>query len=270
MIKDGWLEMSKEDKNQQNTYQGLTDLTASFVETPLDRIEFDEALIRELSPDGDFKNVSDFLQQIRQIRDGKITKAAYLCFAKRNQLYANAVIKIARFDGNTVTKFLDRKNIDSNLIRAVEETLTFIKGHINQGLIQHRNGKEELKWDYPLSALKEALINAILHRDYNDTGNIQVRIFEDWLEIWSPGELPQELDLRRILYEDRTILRNSNLAMIFQGLGLVDNWGTGFKRMNDACVENGNPEPIYSQKAGAFVVTMHKSIITPNILQQPH
>ena len=262
--------MSRTSMKQEQSYNSMTDLTADFVDADIEEIKFDEDLIRKFSPDGGFKDVYDFLQNIRQIRDGKITKAAYLCFAERNHLFSNAVIKIARFDGNTVTKFLDRKNIDTNVIRAIDEVLAFIKKHIDQATIRHRNGKQEKKWDYPLDALREAIVNAVLHRDYTDTGNIQVRIFEDWLEIWSPGSLPEELDLSRILYEDRAILQNSNLALIFQNLGLVDNWGTGFKRMNDACVNNGNPEPLYSQKAGAFVVTIHKSIITTSIENTPH
>jgi ATP-dependent DNA helicase RecG len=253
-----------------NEYKDLRDTTASFIDIPLPEIKFDEELIRRFSSQKDFKDVRAFLQQTRQIRDDKITLAGYLSFAKKNSLFPNAVIKIARFDGNTVTTFLDRKNIDTNLVRAIDEVLDFVKAHTNEGVIHHRSGKTEKKWDYPLDALREAIVNAILHRDYTDTGNIQVRIFEDWLEIWSPGSLPEELDLSRILYEDRAILKNSNLAMIFQNLGLVDNWGTGFKRMNDACVANGNPEPIYSQKAGAFVVTMHKSILTSSIEHTPH
>ena len=251
-------------------YSNARDTTAAFVDIPLDEISFDEELIRKFSTEKDFKNVRDFLTQMRQIRDDKITHAGYLCFAEKNRLFPNAVIKIARFDGNTVTTFLDRKNIDSNMVRAVDEVLEFIKAHTSEGIIRHRSGKTEKRFDYPMDALREALVNAILHRDYTDTGNIQVRIFEDWLEIWSPGSLPKELDLSRILYEDRAILKNSNLAMIFQNLGLVDNWGTGFKRMNDACVENGNPEPLYSQKAGAFVVTIHKSILTASIEHIPH
>ncbi|MDD3966931.1 MAG: ATP-binding protein [Candidatus Marinimicrobia bacterium] len=251
-------------------YSNARDTTAAFVDIPLDEISFDEELIRKFSTEKDFKNVRDFLTQMRQIRDDKITHAGYLCFAEKNRLFPNAVIKIARFDGNTVTTFLDRKNIDSNMVRAVDEVLEFIKAHTSEGIIRHRSGKTEKRLDYPMDALREALVNAILHRDYTDTGNIQVRIFEDWLEIWSPGSLPKELDLSRILYEDRAILKNSNLAMIFQNLGLVDNWGTGFKRMNDACVENGNPEPLYSQKAGAFVVTIHKSILTASIEHIPH
>jgi ATP-dependent DNA helicase RecG len=257
-------------EHQMKENSSFQDITASFVDTPLKEIAFDEELIKKYSSQKDFSDVRDFLHQIRQIRDEKITHAGYLCFTEKNRLFPNAVIKIARFDGNTVTTFLDRKNIDSNLIRAVDEILEFIKAHTNEGVIHHRSGKSEKKWDYPLDALREAIINAVLHRDYSDTGNIQVRIFEDWLEIWSPGSLPEELDLSRILYEDRAILRNSSLAMIFQSLGLVDNWGTGFKRMNDACVANGNPEPIYSQKAGAFVVTMHKSILTSSIEHIPH
>jgi ATP-dependent DNA helicase RecG len=262
--------MDQTEKYVKGMFNALTDLTATFIDIPADEIEFDENLIATYTQKGSFKNVRDFLQQNRQIRDGKITKAAYLCFAKKNRLYSNAVIKIARFEGNTVTNFIAKKNIDCNLICAIDEVLAFIKEHVSRGVVHHRSGKEEIKWDYPFDALREAVMNAVLHRDYSDTGNIQVRIFEDWLEIWSPGALPAELDLKRILYEDRTILRNSNLAMIFQSLGLTDNWGTGFKRMNDACLDNGNPEPLYSQKAGAFVVTMHKSIITASIDKVPH
>ena len=262
--------MNETEKYAKGVFNALTDLSASFIDIPPEEIEFDENVITKYTAKGDFKGVGDFLQQLRQIRDGKITKAAYLCFAKKNHLFSNAVIKIARFEGNTVTNFISKKNIDSNLISAVDEVLEFIQKHVSKGVIHHRSGKKEEKWDYPFDALREAVINAILHRDYTDTGNIQIRIFEDWLEIWSPGSLPDELDLKRILYEDRTILRNSNLAMIFQSLGLVDNWGTGFKRMNDACIDNGNPEPLYSQKAGAFVVTIHKSIITASIDKVPH
>ncbi|MDZ7821438.1 MAG: ATP-binding protein [Candidatus Marinimicrobia bacterium] len=262
--------MSPTKQYKQKAYHSLTDLTADFVDIPSTR----SSLTRTSSGNSARARISRtsviFWRISGRSGTARITKAAYLCFAKRNHLFSNAVIKIARFDGNSVTKFLDKKNIDTNLIRAVDEVLEFVKKHIDQATIRHRNGNKELKWDYPLDALREAIVNAVLHRDYTDTGNIQVRIFEDWLEIWSPGSLPEELDLSRILFEDRAILKNSNLAMIFQSLGLVDNWGTGFKRMNDACVNNGNPEPLYSQKAGAFVVTIHKSIITASIEKHPH
>jgi hypothetical protein len=61
---------------------------------------------------------------------------------------------------------------------------------------------------YPLEALREAVVNAIVHRDYTDPGNIQIRIFDDRLEIWSPGLLPKELNIKNLLSENRSIPRN--------------------------------------------------------------
>lgn len=246
---------------EKSSFYTATD-TIQFIPVPLKEVSLKEETLSRFDQEKNYRNVKEFLLQTRQIQEENLSKAGYLCFTEQNAIYPNAIIKAARFEGNTVTKFLDRVNFDGNLLDAVDQCLEFIKKHIVLGVVRHRSGKTEEKWDYPLDALKEAIINAIVHRDYRDTGNIQIRVFEDWMEIWSPGRLPDELEIQKVLYEDRSILRNSNMAMIFQNLGLVDNWGTGFRRMYDACLANGNPQPVFSQRAGAFVVTIHKSMIT--------
>lgn len=102
--------------------------------------------------------------------------------------------------------------------------------------------------------LREAVVNAIVHRDYTDPGNIQIRIFDDRLEIWSPGLLPKELNIRNLLSENRSIPRNRALAKIFHDIGFIEGWGTGFQRMVEACIANGNPKPELKEMTGAFVV----------------
>ena len=97
-------------------------------------------------------------------------------------------------------------------------------------------------------------MNAIVHRDYTDPGNIQIRIFDDRLEIWSPGLLPKELNIRNLLSENRSIPRNRALAKIFHDIGFIEGWGTGFQRMVEACTANGNPKPELKEMTGAFVV----------------
>ena len=97
-------------------------------------------------------------------------------------------------------------------------------------------------------------MNAIVHRDYTDPGNIQIRIFDDRLEIWSPGLLPKELNIKSLLADNRSIPRNRGLAKIFHDIGFIEGWGTGFQRMVEGCAMNGNPKPELKEMTGAFVV----------------
>ena len=109
------------------------------------------------------------------------------------------MIKGARFKGKTMVHFLDMKDFKGNLIAAVDEVLDFIQRHISMGVGIGAKAARDEKWDYPLEALREAVVNAIVHRDYTDPGNIQIRIFDDRLEIWSPGLLPKELNIKNLL-----------------------------------------------------------------------
>jgi len=194
------------------------------------------------------------IEKLMVLRKGKLTNAGYLCFAKKNDLIPSAVIKGARFKGKTMVHFLDMKDFKGNLIVAVNEVLDFIQRHISMGVGIGAKPARDEKWDYPLEALREAVVNAIVHRDYTDPGNIQIRIFDDRLEIWSPGLLPKELNIKSLLAENRSIPRNRGLAKIFHDIGFIEGWGTGFQRMVEGCAMNGNPKPELKEMTGAFVV----------------
>lgn len=77
-------------------------------------------------------------------------------------------------------------------------------------------------------ALREAVLNALVHRDYTDSGNAQIRIFDDRLEIWSPGLLPKAIDIDNVYKDGRSVPRNNLLMRIFHHVELIENWGTGF------------------------------------------
>jgi ATP-dependent DNA helicase RecG len=194
------------------------------------------------------------LEKLMVLRKGKLTNTGYLCFVKENELISSAVIKGARFKGKTMVRFLDMKDFTGNLIASVNEVLDFIQRHISMGVGIGAKAARDEKWDYPLEALREAVVNAIVHRDYTDPGNIQIRIFDDRLEIWSPGLLPKELNIKNLLSENRSIPRNRGLAKIFHDVGFIEGWGTGFQRMVEGCVTNGNPKPELKEMTGAFVV----------------
>ena len=111
----------------------------------------------------------------------------------------------------------------------------------------------------------QAVINALVHRDYTDAGNIQVRLFDNRLEIWSPGLLPKEIKVDKLLTESRSIPRNRKLAFLFYHHRLIENWGTGFIRMDAHCKLNGNPQPLFEEKSGAFVITFLKQALNEGI-----
>ncbi|HLA26382.1 MAG TPA: ATP-binding protein [Syntrophales bacterium] len=182
----------------------------------------------------------------------------HVSFTRENNLIPSSVIKGARFKGKTMVHFLDMKDFKGNLIAAVNEVLDFIQRHISMGVGIGAKAARNEKWDYPLEALREAVVNAIVHRDYTDPGNIQIRIFDDRLEIWSPGLLPKELNIKSLLVENRSIPRNRGLAKIFHDIGFIEGWGTGFQRMVAGCAMIGNPKPELKEITGAFVVKFNR------------
>ena len=220
-------------------------------------LDLDVAAIRNLNEtEFHFGKIPErrILEKLMVLRKGKLTNAGYLCFTRENDLIPSAVIKGARFKGKTMVHFLDMKDFKGNLIASVNEVLDFIQRHISMGVGIGAKAARDEKWDYPLEALREAVVNAIVHRDYTDPGNIQIRIFDDRLEIWSPGLLPKELNIKSLLTENRSIPRNRGLAKIFHAIGFIEGWGTGFQRMVEGCASNGNPKPELKEMAGAFVV----------------
>ena len=239
----------------------LPDFDNQLFTANFENIEWDEKLINQLNRDYlklKFNTFFDLFESLGIYDGTDIANAAYLCFVKKNTLMPNAVIKAARFKGNSMVHFIDMKDFDTNIITAVENTLEFIKRHINMTVEINQAPQRKEIWAYPLNALREAIINAIVHRDYTDSGNIQIRIFDDTLQVWSPGLLPPEINIKKLLLENRSIPRNKKLAQIFYNINLIENWGTGFHRIVNACLQKGLKKPFFEEKASAFVITFFK------------
>lgn len=134
-------------------------------------------------------------------------------------------------------------------------------------------GLEELQrhetWEYPLDALREAVINALIQRDYAALGEIQIRAHEDRLDIWNPGTSPEGVsieDSRRDGHVSK--LRNPLLAQTFYYAGLVERWGTGTTRMIAVCQAHGLPEPEFREESDGFKVSFFKDVYIAERLNQ--
>jgi len=119
-------------------------------------------------------------------------------------------------------------------------------------------------WDYPIEALREAVINALIHRDYFQAGQeIQIRVYDDRVVITNPGSLPEGMTVDELKREGhRSLPRNALLAQVFYYGELREKWGTGTSRMIALCRKHGIPEPEFSAHPDWFSVTFTKDLYT--------
>lgn len=207
----------------------------------------------------------------------RLRHAAILLFGEDSQAqFPTAQVHVGRFgaDGS----ILDDRRIGGDLFTQLDEIVARLRSYLQVRLEMRSeptdgvgDALESLQrrevWEYPLEALREALVNALIHRDYAALGDIQVRVSEDRLDVWSPGGLPAGLsseDLRREGHISRP--RNPLLAQVFYYAGLVEGWGTGTTRMIAACLSQGLPEPEFREEAGGLRVTFRTNQFAPERL----
>jgi len=173
-----------------------------------------------------------------------------------NGLEDKAKVKCARFKGNEMGEFIDRKEFSGMLYDVVESVIAFIKNHISlKGVIEdlHRDDTYEV----PLIALREAVINAIVHRDYTIESDIKVAIYDDMIEIMSPGVLPGSITIDQI-DEGRSEIRNKIISRIFKEFNLIEQWGIGITKIIKSCESYGLKKPLFIEKGGFFSVEIYR------------
>jgi ATP-dependent DNA helicase RecG len=207
------------------------------------------------------------LEHLELLSGGKPTNAAILLFGKNPQrFFLQAETRCARFKGTKPLDFIDLKVFGGTIVDQREDAVEFVQEHIERhakivGLERHE------MWEYPLDAIREAITNAICHRDYEISANVQVRIFDDRLEIWGCGPLPEPLKVEDLKQRHRSILRNPVIGKCFFWIKYIEQWGTGTNRIIDACLKHGLPEPVFEELSGSLVVTLRK-LITEDLLKE--
>jgi ATP-dependent DNA helicase RecG len=105
-----------------------------------------------------------------------------------------------------------------------------------------------------VEAIREAIINAVCHRDYTEASDIQIRIYDDRLIVWNPGKLPVGITIEDLYKPHKSVLRNRLIAQIFFDIGLIEKWGTGIQRIIDSCKKQNLPIPIFEEYQGFRVI----------------
>ena len=205
-------------------------------------------------------SVMDILKKLKLIKDGKLTNAAILLFGTdTNEFFLQAELKLIRFKGVDVTRpMLDFKTIGGDAITLLEKAESFIFDHIPmRAWIESGKLQRQEKWLYPEEAIREALANALAHRDYASPSNVQVRIFDDRLEVWNPGLLPPSLTVEKLKGDHDSIPRNPLIAKAFFWIKFAEDVGSGTSKIIQWCKEWGLSEPTYKEAGGSFVTVFH-------------
>ena len=171
------------------------------------------------------------------------------------QLFPDSQVRCARFAGSTREKILDQIDINSPLPLAADLVIAFIERNISkEGQIGRIQRTDILQ--YPPVAIREAVINALLHTDYAMTGcHIQVAIFNDRIEFTNPGGLPFGQTIERALAGSSRI-RNRVIARVFRELHLTEQWGSGLRRIVEACKTQGLKPPLIEELNNQFRLTL--------------
>jgi ATP-dependent DNA helicase RecG len=199
----------------------------------------------------------ELLEKLRLSEDGKIKRAAIILFGKDpGKFYANMVVKIGRF-GNSDHDLRFQETVEGNLLgifQEVPEILNrkfFTKSISFEGLLRIEKG------EYPVAALREMLLNALVHRDYMGS-MVQIRMYDNKFCCWNEGILPQGLSLESLKRQHASRPRNALIAEVcFKG-GYIDAWGRGTLKIVESCKEAGLPEPEIIEQDGGILVTLFK------------
>ncbi|UBM62787.1 putative DNA binding domain-containing protein [Candidatus Sulfidibacterium hydrothermale] len=186
----------------------------------------------------------------------------------RNALFPYAKIECARFKGTTPGNFIDQKTIDTPLSLQAEEAYKFILRHISQGSTYEGVYRKD-RWEYPVVALREVIRNAVIHRDYSLRGkDIKVAVFDDKIEITSPGKLLPTVDFND-MEAGQSDIRNITLAPVFKKLGIIEQWGNGLQLIAGELKKYPEIQMRWSEPGMGFRVTFVKeNFVEQQELQQ--
>ncbi len=189
----------------------------------------------------------------------KFSNSGILFFAKNVQKHhEHASVRCLLFKGINKTLIFDDKLITGNLTEQYEGALEFLKSKLELRYIIETAGPRVEKYEIPETVFKEAIINALVHRDYYEIGGkTHIEIYDNRVEITNPGGLVNTIKENE--FGQRSVSRNPKIFSFFQRLDLVEQVGSGITRMREKMKDENLPAPHFSIE-GIFVVTLYRPI----------
>ncbi|QQR80807.1 MAG: putative DNA binding domain-containing protein [Deltaproteobacteria bacterium] len=209
------------------------------------------------------KNIGDILDRLSLREHGQLLQAAVVLFGNKFlPNYPQCELRMARFKGVDKAEFLDQRQMRGPAFKLLEEAEIFCQRHfpLPAKIVPTQLYRLE-KPLIPPDAMREILVNAIIHRDYSiEGGAISLAIFDDRVEVWSAGTFPKGITPEKLSGNHASIQRNPIIAEVFNRAGLIEKWGRGTNRVISMCRSAGIAAPVFEEVGSAALVTFNVQV----------
>jgi ATP-dependent DNA helicase RecG len=245
-------------KKTGSTWDDVVEERAGFEDIDIDSIEIFKKYSVDRIP-SIIKETDNtiLLQKLNLISDVNLKRASVLLFGKDPQMfYQQSIIRIGKFLSDTEIQTTDL--VKGNLFAQLENTLEILRTKYLLSNIKYEGIHRRDILEYPHEALREAIINALIHRNYSGTSQIQIRVYPDKLMIMNEGKLLPEVPVEKLKTDHLSMPRNKLLASTFYYAGFIESWGRGTLKIFEKFIEQGLPEPEFKEEYGVMTVTFYK------------
>lgn len=240
---------------------GLTYKWERMVNSELTISSLDEELVRKvvnggirrgrLSEEAKDDDTTTILSRLKLLHNGRVRNSAAILFGKELTDYPQSLVRLARFKGLDKREFLDNRQIFGNIFELASGAMDFFFKHLSLSGSTHKRMEREDNLEIPYDALREAIVNALCHRAWQqEASSIGIAIYDDRVEIENAGRFPASLSPTRLAVEetskndDTSLPPNPDIANIMFIGGLIEHWGRGLSLMNNECERVGLSKPI--------------------------
>jgi len=215
--------------------------------------------------------LADVLTHLNLLLNGQPTKAAVLLFGRNPQKFLpSAEVRCMHFHGTEIARPVPFYRIfKGNLFDQVDMAHDFVMSKLNRSVgTRAQSAQAPVRLEIPPDVLREAIVNAIAHRDYASDAAVQVSVFADRVEVWNPGELPKPLTPERLRHPHSSIARNHRICEVLFLARYIEKFGTGTLMMIRESLAHALPEPNFVQQAGELVTTVWRDWLTEKVLSE--
>lgn len=212
-------------------------------------------------------NPLQLLDNLKLIEGEYLKRAAILLFHPDPERFVTgAYIKIGYFENKADLVFQDE--IHGNIFEQIEQTIDILFTKYIKAIISYKGIQRIETYEYPLKAIREALLNAIAHKDYSSGATIQIRVYKNKLMIWNPGQLPDKWTIDTLLGNHSSKPFNPDIANALFRSGYIESWGRGVSKMISLCLEANLPIPKFEYYGSDICIIFEKDIYNEKELKE--
>ena len=217
--------------------------------------------------------ISDILTHLHLLHQEKPTNAAVLLFGSDPQRFLPcAEVRCMHFHGTEVQRPAPFYRIfKGNAFGQVDMAVDFVVSKLNRSVgTRAESIQAPVRYEIPHDVIREAIVNAVAHRDYTSAGAVQVSVFTDRVEVWNPGTLPPSLTTESLRHPHGSIPRNHRICEVLFLARYIEKYGTGTLMMIRESLAHDLPEPRFAQRGGEFTVALWRDWLTAEVLAGYH